>query len=127
MSVFGRTTAGVADVALAFAGLDGGGGRAEMPLGVFRRAHPGVAHPMLDLCEGLLDRIEIRRVRRQSHTRAPALWIARRTTSPSTHGLVDNRALVPSLWPHCYRASMQNVRLDAPHSFRRYSGIPDSP
>ena len=62
----GGTVAGVAYVVVvAFAELDGGEERAELPPGVLDGALLRVAHPVLDLGEGLLDRIEVWRVRRQ--------------------------------------------------------------
>ena len=44
-----------------------------MPPGVLDGALLGVAHPVLDLGEGLLDRIEVRRVRRQEPQPRPGL------------------------------------------------------
>ena len=89
-----------------------------MPPIVFHRAHLSVAHPVLDLGEGLPDQIEIRRVRRQeprpgAHVAdRPAaslpLWTARlsgMTRSPgrsvgtrccSTHAWKAGRLIGPS-------------------------------
>ena len=44
---------------MAFAWLDGGDEVAERAPGVLEVALLGVAHPVLDLGEGLLDRIEV--------------------------------------------------------------------
>jgi hypothetical protein len=49
----------------AFAGIDGSGEGADVSPGILDSALLSGAHPMLDLGEGLLDRIEIGRVRRQ--------------------------------------------------------------
>ncbi len=53
-----------------------------MAPGVPARALPGVPHPMLDLGEGLLDRVEVRRIRGRNHRRAPAVRMAWRTALP---------------------------------------------
>ena len=49
----------------AFVGLDGVDELSEVLRGVFKGAFPGVSHPVLDLCEGLFDGVEVGRVGRQ--------------------------------------------------------------
>lgn len=70
----GRTIVGVADVVLALAGLDGVEERTELLPSVRHRALLGVAHPVFDLGEGLLDRIEVRRV--PGYAPGPGRWPA---------------------------------------------------
>ena len=58
-SRFGGSVSGVGEVVAAFVGLDGGEEAAEMSPGVLGGSFLRGAHPMFDLGEGLLDRIEI--------------------------------------------------------------------
>ena len=51
---------GVLDVVLALAGLDGVDEASEMTACVVDASFLGVAHPVLDLGEGLLDGVEVR-------------------------------------------------------------------
>ncbi|ESY71624.1 hypothetical protein X743_19480 [Mesorhizobium sp. LNHC252B00] len=67
--MFDGSISSVAEVVCAFVWLDS----AEMAPSVFYGALPGVSHPMLDLGEGLLDRVEIGRVWRQGPELSPAV------------------------------------------------------
>ena len=57
---FSWNISGVLDVVLALAGLDGVDEASEMTACVVDASILGVAHPVLDLGEGLLDRVEVR-------------------------------------------------------------------
>jgi hypothetical protein len=65
ISPFDRSVSGVFEVIAAFVGLDSCDETADMATYVVDVALLGGAHPVLDLGEGLLDRIEVGRVWRQ--------------------------------------------------------------
>lgn len=65
VSVLDGSVSCVLDVVAALLGLDGIDEGSEVVAGVFGGTLLGIAHPMLDLCEGLFDRVEVLRVRRQ--------------------------------------------------------------